>query len=74
MREYSSTISLAKNARGIYSLDTILGCSSGMDKNPKGCFGDVTQQDTRKSTDMILVKMFFVILIHQHIEQNCKAN
>jgi len=40
MREYSSTISLAKNARGIYSLDTILGCSSGMDKNPKGCFGD----------------------------------
>ena len=40
MRAYSSSISLAKNARGIYSLDTILGCSSGMDKNPKGCFGD----------------------------------
>lgn len=40
MREYKSTISLTKNSRGIYSLDTSLGCSSGLKGNPKGCYND----------------------------------
>lgn len=40
MREYKSTISLTKNSRGIYSLDTSLGCSSGLKDNPKGCYND----------------------------------
>lgn len=40
MREYSNRISLTKNARGIYSLDTSIGCSSGMQNEKGGCFGD----------------------------------
>jgi len=40
MREYTNTITLTKNARGVYSLDPILGCSSGMTQNEKGCYGD----------------------------------
>jgi hypothetical protein len=40
MREYTNTITFTKNIRGVYSLDPILGCSSGMAENEKGCFGD----------------------------------
>lgn len=40
MREYSNKISLAKNARGIYSLDPSIGCKSGMDNEIGGCFND----------------------------------
>lgn len=38
MREYSSVISLSKNARGIYSLDTSIGCNSGMMNEVGGCY------------------------------------
>lgn len=40
MREYSNTISLTKNARGIYSLDPSIGCASGMTNELGGCYGD----------------------------------
>lgn len=40
MRGYKSTISLTKNSRGIYSLDTTMGCTSGLKDNPKGCYND----------------------------------
>ena len=40
MREYSKIITLTKNGRGLYSLDPIFGCSTGMRKNDKGCFSD----------------------------------
>lgn len=40
MREYSQTISLTKNSRGIYSLDTTIGCSSGMANELGGCYND----------------------------------
>lgn len=40
MREYSPTISLTRNSRGIYSLDTVIGCASGMANEPGGCYGD----------------------------------
>jgi len=40
MREYKSTISLTKNSRGIYSLDTSLGCTSGLRDNLRGCYND----------------------------------
>ena len=40
MREYTNTITFTKNIRGVYSLDPILGCSSGMAENEKGCYGD----------------------------------
>ena len=40
MRAYSNKISLTKNSRGIYSLDTSIGCASGMNNNEGGCYGD----------------------------------
>lgn len=40
MREYSNVISLTKNSRGIYTLDPIMGCNSGMVENKLGCYGD----------------------------------
>lgn len=40
MREYSNIISLTKNSRGIYSLDTSIGCKSGMDNENGGCYND----------------------------------
>lgn len=40
MREYSNKIALIKNSRGIYGLDTSIGCSSGMSNNAGGCYGD----------------------------------
>jgi len=40
MREYSNKISLTKNGRGVYSLDTTIGCFSGMQNNKGGCYND----------------------------------
>lgn len=40
MRRYSSKIALTKNSRGIYSLDTSIGCASGMQNEPGGCYSD----------------------------------
>lgn len=40
MREYGTRIALVKNSRGIYSLDTVMGCASGMANEPGGCYGD----------------------------------
>jgi hypothetical protein len=40
MREYSNIISLNKNSRGVYTLDTSIGCKSGMENNKGGCYGD----------------------------------
>ena len=40
MRTYKNIISLSKNERGIWDLDTIKGCNSGMLENPKGCYND----------------------------------
>lgn len=39
-RAYSSVISLTKNSRGVYSLDPSIGCTSGLNNNPKGCYND----------------------------------
>jgi hypothetical protein len=40
MKLYSNTISLTRNSRGIYSLDTSIGCSSGMNNEIGGCYND----------------------------------
>lgn len=40
MREYSTKISLVRNSREVYILDTSLGCASGMKDNGRGCYGD----------------------------------
>ena len=40
MRSYSKKITLTKNGRGIWTIDPIMGCKSGIEKNSKGCFSD----------------------------------
>ena len=40
MREYSPYITVTRNERGIYSLDTIMGCSGGMRFGTRGCYGE----------------------------------
>lgn len=40
MGAYGHKITLSKNARGIYSIDPIMGCESGLLRNPKGCYGE----------------------------------
>ena len=40
MREYSNKITLVENTRGIWVLDTIMGCKTGVKNNNKGCFSD----------------------------------
>ena len=40
MREYSTTISLTNNSRGIFSIDPSIGCSSGMQNELGGCYND----------------------------------
>lgn len=40
MREYSNIITLTKNGRGLYSIDPVFGCNTGMLNNVKGCFND----------------------------------
>lgn len=40
MREYSSKISLLNNARGVWSLDPIMGCASGTALDRRGCYDE----------------------------------
>jgi hypothetical protein len=40
MKQYKNIISLSKNERGIWDLDTIKGCKSGLDQTVGGCYGD----------------------------------
>ena len=40
MKKFNNIISLNYNKRGVYSLDPIMGCSSGIAENPMGCYDD----------------------------------
>ena len=40
MSGYSGKITLIKNERGCYCLDSIVGCSKGIENQPKGCYDD----------------------------------
>jgi len=40
LKRYSNKITLSANARGIYSLDTIMGCKGGTKGNKYGCYSD----------------------------------
>lgn len=40
MGAYGHQITLSKNSRGIYSIDPIMGCESGLLRNSKGCYGE----------------------------------
>lgn len=48
MKTYKSTISLSKNERGIWDLDTIKGCESGLKENVNGCYNDCYAYKTAK--------------------------
>jgi len=48
MKTYKNTISLSKNERGIWDLDTIKGCKSGLIENHNGCYGDCYAFKTAK--------------------------
>jgi hypothetical protein len=48
MKQYKNIISLSKNERGIWDLDTIKGCKSGLLENPKGCYNDCYAYKTAK--------------------------
>ena len=39
MKQFSDTITLVKNGRGVWDLDPTKGCASGISHNPKGCYG-----------------------------------
>ena len=40
MRHFKNKITLIKNSRGVYDLDTSKGCYSGILHNEKGCYND----------------------------------
>jgi hypothetical protein len=40
MRSYSKKITLTENGRGIWTIDPIMGCKSGVENDKKGCFSD----------------------------------
>lgn len=40
MKNYKGVITLVKNNRGCYILDTVKGCRGVCSKNPNGCYGD----------------------------------
>jgi hypothetical protein len=40
MRSYSNKITLTENGRGIWTIDPIMGCRSGVKNDKKGCFSD----------------------------------
>jgi len=48
MKQYKNIISLSKNERGIWDLDTIKGCKSGLIENDKGCYNDCYAYKTAK--------------------------
>lgn len=40
MKPYLNKISLVRNGRGVYVIDTTMGCESGMKNSPGGCYND----------------------------------
>lgn len=48
MKDYKPIISLSNNERGIWDLDTIKGCNSGINNNENGCYGDCYAYKTAK--------------------------
>jgi len=48
VQEYSPYISLTQNSRGVYSLDTSIGCFSGLRNSVNGCFNDCYAANSAK--------------------------
>jgi len=48
VKPYTTKISLVRNGRGVYVIDTTMGCASGMAENERGCYGDCYAARTAK--------------------------
>lgn len=48
MKEYLNKISLIRNGRGVYCIDTTMGCYSGMTESVGGCYNDCYAAKTAK--------------------------
>ena len=72
--EFTDKITLTKNSRGVYDLDTSKGCCSGIKQNKNGCYGDcyAARYSTRYGYDFSkTVFRYFEDNAHKHsiIEQ-----
>jgi hypothetical protein len=48
VKPYTNKISLVQNGRGVYCIDTTMGCASGMAANVGGCYNDCYAAKTAK--------------------------
>lgn len=48
MKQYKNEISLVRNGRGVYCIDTTMGCASGLKNTSGGCYGDCYAATTAK--------------------------
>lgn len=48
MKQYNNEISLVRNSRGVYCIDTTMGCTSGLQNSDGGCYGDCYAAKTAK--------------------------
>lgn len=67
MRNYKSIINLQQNERGIWDLDTIKGCKSGLEYTKGGCYGDCYANKTAQRYGIDFsnsVKRYFEGYIH----------
>ncbi len=52
MKTYGTKIALIRNSRGVYCIDSIMGCPSGMAAHEGGCYGDCYAARTAKRYGM----------------------
>ncbi len=70
MKTYKDVISLSKNGRGIWDLDTIKGCNSGLVENKNGCYGDCYAYKTAKRYGIDFsksIKRSFIDVQHRNL-------
>ena len=70
MKTYKNIISLSKNERGIWDLDTIKGCESGLKENKDGCYNDCYAYKTAKRYGIDFSKSIerkFINQMHRNI-------
>jgi hypothetical protein len=70
MKTYKDVISLSKNGRGIWDLDTIKGCNSGLLENKNGCYGDCYAYKTAKRYGIDFsksIKRSFIDVKHRNL-------
>jgi hypothetical protein len=73
MKQYSQYISLNKNFRGVYELDTSKGCTYGLSANKMGCYGECYALKSAKIYGMDFRKTVlrnFKDLEHLHLVRN----